>query len=162
MTEKIPAIDRFSTKYEIDPVTGCWNWIKSCDGQGYGQFWSGSKLMRSHRWAYNYYKGNLSQNLCVCHKCDNIKCVNPDHMFLGTQDDNLKDMTNKGRRALDTAKNRNTARGERQGRSKLTEEQVREILTFNGNQHDIARKFNVTHSLISSIKLRKVWKHLQV
>ena len=94
-------IDRFNAKYTISD-NGCWEWTACLDRKGYGLFkWPGDgKGYLAHRFSAKYI-GNMNiENLCVCHKCDNPKCVNPAHFFIGTKGDNTKDMIAKGRNIL--------------------------------------------------------------
>jgi len=90
-------IQRFKDKF-IVANNGCWEWTGCLDKKGYGQFYYKGKHRRAHRvsWALKYGEIPPSE-LFACHKCDNPKCVNPDHLFLGTQSDNMKDMSRKGR-----------------------------------------------------------------
>jgi len=76
---------------------GCWEWIAALDTYGYGQCRFNGKLYKAHRLFYSLFKGPISKGLFVCHSCDNKKCVNPDHLWLGTVQDNSDDMKNKGR-----------------------------------------------------------------
>jgi hypothetical protein len=89
---------RFDKKYVINEVTDCWEWTAACNNIGYGLFRYNNQLMRSaHRVSYEIHKGPIPQGMVVCHTCDNPKCVNPNHLWTGTRQDNSKDMTNKGR-----------------------------------------------------------------
>ncbi len=92
-------MERFHSKYEVHPVTGCWVWQASKIGGGYGKF-KCKKLTKSryaHRVSYIMHKGEIPEGQVVMHTCDNPSCVNPDHLSLGTQKDNMLDASRKGR-----------------------------------------------------------------
>lgn len=85
-------------RVEIDPSTECWNWTLSCNNKGYGMCKVSKpfrKQVTSHRLAYMAFNGPIPGDLFVCHTCDNRKCCNPDHLFLGTVTDNWHDRINK-------------------------------------------------------------------
>lgn len=88
-------IKKFEEKFVIE-ISGCWRWIAATMGKGYGYFRVGAKLHGAHRVAYELYKGPIG-NKHVLHTCDNPWCVNPEHLFLGTNKENVLDMMAKGR-----------------------------------------------------------------
>lgn len=92
---------RFGRKIEKDPVSGCWNWTASRHRDGYGWFGPGGRgrAVLAHRWAYENFVGPIPSGLYILHHCDNPPCVNPDHLFVGTQADNVADCIRKGRHA---------------------------------------------------------------
>lgn len=140
----------FHQSYEVDEVTGCWNWIKFKNHKGYGSFQGGEKLTRAHRYAWQLYFGDPT-GMCVCHRCDNPGCVNPQHLFLGTQQENMDDCSRKGRKA----------RGSKIPRTILNEELVKEIRASKETDRALAKKYNTCFSNINEIRNFKRWKWVQ-
>ena len=104
----------------------------------------GDKPLYAHRVSYVLYRGIIADGLSVCHICDNPLCVNPDHLFLGTQRDNLADMVAKGRHA----------KGEKNGQSKLSDlavEQIRQLVHTGYKQYTVAKIFGLSQAQISRI-----------
>jgi hypothetical protein len=126
----------------------CQIWDGGITVHGYGYVYLDGKQEKAHRVAWQLYRGEIPQGLCVLHHCDIRLCVNPNHLFLGTRSDNLRDMTEKGRRVS----------GERHGMSKLTADQVKQIRESNETQAKIATNFGVSRSLVGFIKQNKRWK----
>jgi hypothetical protein len=147
-------LSRFETKFTKGD--GCWNWTGSCNKQGYGEFGLEGKLQRAHRAAYMFYVGSIPPGLFVLHSCDNRRCVNPAHLWLGTQRENIRDMIDKGR-----SPNRY---GERNGSAKLTGVKVstiRELVRQSGHTYgSIAHTFGVARSTICDIVYGKTWRHM--
>ncbi len=109
-----------------------------------------------HRTMYKKYKGDIPKGICVCRKCDNAYCCNPDHLFLGTYIDSMQNAVNKGK----------TARGIRHGRCKITEEIAKEI-KFWIKQNSctmgvIASRMGVTYRIVANIKYNHTWKWVEV
>jgi len=139
----------------VEIETGCWEFTGGRTGSGYGAIYVGNGKCRSaHVVSYEITKGNIPKGMIVCHTCDNKICCNPDHLFLGTHQDNKDDEIAKGRHI----------RGERQGNHKLTESNVhvvREMIERGYTLASIGRKFNVTSEAIRLIKSGANWSWLQ-
>lgn len=139
--------------YNVDDITGCWNWSRYRNALGYGVLGVPlDRTMLAHRYAWEVYKGVVPAGLCVLHRCDNPSCVNPEHLFLGTQADNNEDMHNKGRGVI--------PRGETHGCAKLTNKQVQEIREQFGKLSDceLARRYGVTSGAIRHMRLGITWR----
>lgn len=150
MSKLIPVINRFESKFTKGP--SCWNWIAGISNKGYGYIRVEKKLILAHRLSYLIYNGEFDFGLCVLHKCDNRKCVNPNHLFLGTRLDNCRDM--------DFKKRRKSLNGSLNGNSKLASfqvEKIRELLKNGFSQRKIAKKFGVCKSMIGYIKRNENW-----
>jgi hypothetical protein len=132
-------------------VTCCHEWTASVDTAGYGQIRNG-KLALAHRLVWEMLVGPIPDGEQVLHRCDNRRCVNQDHLFLGTNDDNIADKVAKGRASR--------LKGATNGNSKLTDTQVLEIRTAIGSQRAIARQYGVNQRLVWAIKHKVMWSHI--
>ena len=126
--------DEFLAKICTDSRTGCWLWNGAKFENGYGAFSYRNKTVRAHRWSYNYWVGPIPDGLLVCHRCDTPACVNPDHLFVGTQRDNLDDREQKGR----TLRGENHPRVARPGQwgDEHTRERYRQAAMNRGPEHN--------------------------
>ena len=144
---------RFWEKVDRRGKDECWNWLGATTW-GYGMFGSNKDTVeQAHRTSWRLRFGEIPKGLFVCHKCDNPRCVNPNHLFLGTPDDNAKDMVNKNR----------SAKGENHSQAKLTRQEVRIIRKLYKKQikqSELAIKFNIDQSEISRIVNREYWSHI--
>lgn len=139
----------------IEVVNECWIWKGATNAKGYGNLRDGHRTKLAHRASYEAFNGNILHGLCVLHTCDNRSCVNPDHLWQGTHEDNAKDRQKKGRSA--------DRQGEKHGRAKLNENEISEILKMLEKgfpQRQIAKLYHVHQSTIYKINVRKNWAHL--
>jgi hypothetical protein len=146
--------ERIEGKVEKIPESGCWIWMGTIQVRGYGQIESNKKKLYAHRASYEAFIGPIPEGLYVCHVCDNVHCVNPSHLFLGTQKQNLEDMARKKRSTL----------GIRNPRAKLNEENIKGIktlLNMGWSCASIARLMNVSTGCISLIKRNERWSHVE-
>ena len=146
-------------------MTPCIETTQGRHRQGYGQaIWKKSeggngKTWKAHRRAWVEANGPIPDGLCVLHKCDNPPCINVEHLFLGTQLDNIADRHAKGRTSRNTGN-----KGETNSQAKLTEQQVRDIRNqyAEGDQlRTIARRYGVHDATIKLIVQRKNWAHVE-
>jgi len=145
--------ERIENKIMPEPMSGCWLWIGFIESAGgYGVINVDKKIVKAHRVSYSIYKGPIADGLHVCHHCDVRSCVNPDHLFLGTNEDNMNDMYKKGRGRK--------VGGNESHFSKLTDEDVITILKSNKKSSELANEFKVTKTNINYIKRGITWKHI--
>lgn len=151
-------IEKFMTHVFPEPNTGCWlgDWKPTKKGYGNAlKVINGANPLRgAHRVSYFLHKGEFDYRLCVCHSCDNPACVNPDHLFLGTTQENTEDMVKKGR----------ASRGVDRPTTKLTEEQVIEIRnkysTGQYTQRQLGKDYGVDYGGVGRIIRRELWRHV--
>jgi hypothetical protein len=153
--------DRFWTHVTKADGDGCWTWNTAKPGE-YGRLGIGGSNDLAHRYSWTLHNGPIPNGLYVLHKCDNRPCVRPDHLFLGTHIDNVRDMCAKGRAYLQV--NPGAVSGERSPRAVLTEAQVIEIRSRYSDRHLSAAKvaaiYGVSAGTIDFVLSGKTWKHL--
>lgn len=136
--------------------SGCWEWKRSSDGWGYGKISIQHKLEKVHRVMFSLANGPIPTGMCVCHKCDNPPCCNPDHLFLGTHADNRRDMIQKGRLSDQS--------GTLNSQAKINDNIAREIRSLYANgvmQKLIAEKYGISTGIVNRVVLRRNWKNIQ-
>ena len=148
--------DNFDDLYVPEPNTGCYLWLGTLSNQGYGIVHNPAdgKQMRASRVAFSRAHGPIPYGLFVLHKCDNPPCVNPDHLFLGTQADNMRDRLEKGRWKGGGPP------GEAAPLAKLTSDAVTAIRSSSEGGGVLARRYGVTRWTIMDIRHRRTWHHL--
>lgn len=152
---KREPIERFNEKYIVDENTGCWNFT-SIMNTGYGVIRINKKNMLAHRFSYETFIGPIN-DLHVLHRCDNRKCVNYNHLFLGNNLDNIKDKVEKKRHNY----------GQKVWNHKLSEDEIVQIKKelkhyYRGQLKDLAHFYKVDPCTISDIKRGLTWTHIKI
>jgi hypothetical protein len=147
---------RFWSKVQI--TDGCWLWAGGKTRSGYGGFWLNNRTLPAHRVAWELTNGPIPEGLFACHKCDVRACVNPGHLFLGTQLDNMRDKLAKGR--VGECAPKNPAKGARNHNAKITDAIALGIRAASGSHRSIGERFGVSRSSVTLIRARKQWKHI--
>lgn len=140
----------FDERYAVDPVTGCWNWIAGCSKDGYGKLNLNGVRWRAHRASWVRNNGPIPEGIFVCHHCDNRKCVNPNHLFLGTNEENQADKYAKGRGVS----------GSDVGSAKLVPWQADLIRSGQITYKDAIARFGIGISQFYRIRRDQSWRHL--
>jgi HNH endonuclease/Helix-turn-helix domain len=147
---------RFERRFwkQIKKTDTCWIWKGPKNSCGYGTMARrGYGIVRAHRVSWEFHFGIPPKNMCVCHKCDNPPCVRPEHLWLGTREENMMDAHKKGR----------LRKGEESGTSKLKNFQIEEIRKLRKEgftQSEIGEKMGVKGSTIAHILQGHTWKHI--
>lgn len=140
--------------HKVNKTASCWVWVGAKIGRGYGRIKIDGNTLYSHRVAYTLYKGLIPNDMHVLHSCDNPCCVRPDHLFLGTHQENMQDREIKGRGRCGF--------GEKHGLAKLTEKQVLEIrakyVPRKYSMSKLSKEYKVVPSTVSHIINNKTWK----
>jgi hypothetical protein len=146
--------ERLFAKCEPDPKSGCWNWRGATQHSGHGHIFAeppGRRSVMAHRASWEIIHGPIPEGLCILHKCDNPRCINPDHLCLGTKADNSQDMVSKRRQK----------RGSELPHSKLTVEDVRLIRASRDSESSLALRYGVAQSTIHEARTGlRYWKYV--
>lgn len=155
---------RLLEKTRTNDITGCWDFNSSNLRGGYGRFWFNGRSHLAHRVSWQLYYGAVPAGLDVLHTCDNPRCVNPAHLWLGTHSDNMRDCEAKGRRKHSLSPNHPLREYQKHGEgnpnAKLTEKDVLSIRADTRSLRQIARAFGISHKQATNIKRRLAWAHL--
>lgn len=142
------------SKVEPIPFSGCWLWLGSLHGKGYGHFRLNGNVEKAHRAGFALFKSDIPGGMQVLHRCDVRCCVNPEHMFVGTHQDNMADMVAKGRARA--------PQGEKHSAAKLTDDAVRTIRNAPPrNGRKLAKQYGVSPTVISAVRKGHIWRHIQ-
>lgn len=149
-------VKRFWQNVIKHPDDGCWERTSRLSPLGYGRIKHNGEEIMAHRCSWMMMNGPIPKGMCVCHRCDNPKCVRPDHLFLGTQIDNIRDMHSKNRQR--------GPRGEKAALAVLTAElvtQIRTEYTAGGcTYRGLAAKYKVSGGTVNHLINRRTWKHI--
>lgn len=140
--------ERFFDK--VDKTDACWIWKGSKNQKNYGMFVYKGRVHMAHRVAYMEWKGEIPDGRLVCHTCDNPSCVNPDHLFVGSNQDNMDDMKAKGRQK--------SLSGEENKNSKLTWDAVHDIRTSPLSVRQLMKKYEVSDMTVYAVRNHQIWK----
>lgn len=151
----VPLQIRFDEKWMPEPNSGCWLWLAALNKNGYGAILATARSSLASRASWALHRGPIPTGLHVLHKCDVRCCVNPDHLFLGTQADNLADMDRKGRRKS------GSLRGDRHHQAKLKTDDVLKIREAGGSPTVVAQSYGVSRTTIGDILAGRSWRHLK-
>jgi len=154
-------VERFWEYVPNRPEGDCWEWAGTANQRGYGVIrMAGTRKKKQATHVALFVKTGrwVPTGMAACHRCDNPRCVNPDHLFVGTYSDNMRDMVAKGRHKSPPPQC--FPRGSAHHSAKLTEEAVREIRDSCENQPKLAAKYGVCQQTISDIRRRVIWAHI--
>jgi hypothetical protein len=142
--------DKFWLMVERRGDDDCWHWLGGVGPKGYGKASLYRLVIGAHVLSWIVNTGDITNGFLVCHSCDNPTCVNPKHLFLGTHDDNMKDMDSKGRRRI----------CEQHPFAKLDWDKVRDIRASGESSRSIANRLGVSHKAILAVRNNQTWVEL--
>lgn len=134
-----------------EPMSGCWLWNGTYAHTGYGQIRINGTVYGAHRLSYELHVGAIPTGMSILHKCDNRACVNPGHLYAGTQSENMRDMVQRNR----------SATGARNHATKLTPKAVQIIRASQDTDAAIAHRFGVSRPAVRNVRMRRVWRHVE-
>ena len=155
--KRIDPLTRLLNGYKEDKVTGCWEWQKAKDKDGYGQITIFRKSIKAHRFSYMQHNGMIPKSWMVCHKCHNPKCINPKHLFVGTNSDNMLHSS------IDKRLNCNHQLGEKNPYNKLKEATVKRVYQLSKEEKTskyISEITSVPMSNVRNIRYGYTWSHI--
>lgn len=138
---------------KVDKTDSCWLWTAGKFGTGYGAIVVSRKVEKAHRISWELAHGPVPDGLYVLHKCDVRSCVNPEHLFLGSQGDNIRDAVSKGRHVAPALA------GERNPSARLTAQQVQAIRESTDTGVVLSRRFGISRSTVSSVRRQQSWRN---
>ncbi len=150
-----PLVEKFMSRLDKDE-SGCWLWRGVLRASGHAHWRTRQYRDYAHRWSYRLFRGEIPAGAFVCHTCDVAHCVNPDHLYIGSHRDNMRDMKERGRAARPI--------GEAHPMARLNEEQVRHIRhakAAGASAPDLACAFGVSASTINMAASGRNWKHIK-
>lgn len=162
MTRALTELQKWERRYIPEPMSGCHLWLRYLNSAGYGQTRIGGRAGRNilaHRLAWQMFRGPIPEGLGVLHSCDNPCCVNPDHLFVGDQADNMEDMSRKGR--WGPPRNLPTGAAHSRAMAKLSADDVRAIRADSRIHKLIAAQYGVSQGSISRVQARKSFSHIE-
>jgi len=148
---EIPLIDRFNEKFEPVTESGCWIWTAFVNEWGYGSISVNKRMRYAHRISYELKNGKIPDGMLVLHRCDTPCCVNPDHLFLGSNKDNINDMMAKGR-------HRSGAHTESGNLKKLTKDDAESIRNSGMKTTELADNYRVSRATIRNVRNFRTYK----
>ncbi len=161
LSKKISTRDRFKFNSSFPDANGCINWLAAKDKDGYGRIQKSDGVrVRAHRFAYEEFIGPIPEGYCVCHHCDNPSCVNPEHLWVGTNKENTLDRAKKGRGAKNNLAGIPKKLCPNKKLSISDVHKIRELLNSGMTQKSIAKLYNLHWSSIQKIKLKTTWSHI--